>query len=824
MIINPTQEEQQELILDQGLKNIKAQSYQIKNTINTNNLRQCLKETNLMLCELRTSELTPKNYYQLYTTAFDEMQYVTNFFQEEVNRGRKLQDLYDSVQQAKYIIPRLYLMITAGVIYMENNKQSCRQIIFDLFSMIKGIQNPIRGLFIRYYLLKSIKDKLPDKGNEYETKNATFDDTLRFILLNLEDMNQLWIRLSSNTVGNEKLMRDKERNQLKILVGENITRLSSLNGLTLEIYKNRILPKIISILLDSKDNLSQQYLMECIIHAFPDDYNIDCMEIILETITKLNVGVDIKSLIIALMEKLAKYVGNNDNKKKENIEKEIEKIFNLLKNTFSKLIAEDEKLGIDIDIVKVLELQIAFMKFTVNCCPEKDKLQTINLILASGVKTLKIYDLKLTNNSIKLISKLLATSLECKEISIFQIENIFNLMNYLDFNSRSMFSLKIIESFIKNTTNDKIDSLEKIQKILTYMKPLIEDGPDSVEIDEFQFDIEQTIVSKLVFVIGSHSPEVIYDILVELKNVFINGGDKRKKYTFPSLANALLDLCYTISGAYDLQNNYLSDDVKTPIYLDKIQSLDISQINSSDIFYKTLMQIYTLFNEVVTEIKKLNPELAFKIYLNASIQVNSIHSNKNQFEEVCVSFINESISIFQEGKFESNSKYGLLTLLEGTLLNLNILSQENLLQFIQTLQNISQGLIKRNDQCNAMLNIAQLYYTLLGDKNKVIECLTKSKRFADFAITNPKMLILYVIILNKIIYFTEIDESEFIKTEFFEDIIETIKNHIQTISSENKETNDFLPSIQSYFDRTLDTIKTKKNEGKRKVYSEISNL
>ena len=824
MIINPTQEEQQELILDQGLKNIKAQSYQIKNTINTNNLRQCLKETNLMLCELRTSELTPKNYYQLYTTAFDEMQYVTNFFQEEVNRGRKLQDLYDSVQQAKYIIPRLYLMITAGVIYMENNKQSCRQIIFDLFSMIKGIQNPIRGLFIRYYLLKSIKDKLPDKGNEYETKNATFDDTLRFILLNLEDMNQLWIRLSSNTVGNEKLMRDKERNQLKILVGENITRLSSLNGLTLEIYKNRILPKIISILLDSKDNLSQQYLMECIIHAFPDDYNIDCMETILETITKLNVGVDIKSLIIALMEKLAKYVGNNDNKKKENIEKEIEKIFNLLKNTFSKLIAEDEKLGIDIDIVKVLELQIAFMKFTVNCCPEKDKLQTINLILASGVKTLKIYDLKLTNNSIKLISKLLATSLECKEISIFQIENIFNLMNYLDFNSRSMFSLKIIESFIKNTTNDKIDSLEKIQKILTYMKPLIEDGLDSVEIDEFQFDIEQTIVSKLVFVIGSHSPEVIYDILVELKNVFINGGDKRKKYTFPSLANALLDLCYTISGAYDLQNNYLSDDVKTPIYLDKIQSLDISQINSSDIFYKTMMQIYTLFNEVVTEIKKLNPELAFKIYLNASIQVNSIHSNKNQFEEVCVSFINESISIFQEGKFESNSKYGLLTLLEGTLLNLNILSQENLLQFIQTLQNISQGLIKRNDQCNAMLNIAQLYYTLLGDKNKVVECLTKSKRFADFAITNPKMLILYVIILNKIIYFTEIDESEFIKTEFFEDIIETIKNHIQTISSENKETNDFLPSIQSYFDRTLDIIKTKKNEGKRKVYSEISNL
>jgi vacuolar protein sorting-associated protein 35 len=398
-------------------------------------------------------------------------------------------------------------------------------------------------------------------------------------------------------------------------------------------------------------------------------------------------------------------------------------------------------------------------------------------------------------------------------------------MNHLDFNSRSNFSLRIIESFIKNTTNDKIDSLEKIQKILSYMKPLIEDVPDSHEIDEFQFDLEQTIVAKLVFVIGSHSPEVIYDILVELKNVFNNGGDKRKKYTFPSLANALLDLCYTISGAYDLQNNYLSDDVKTPIYLDKIQSIDISQINSSDIFYKTLMQIYTLFNEVVTEIKKLNPELAFKIYLNASIQVNSIHSNKNQFEEVCVSFINESISIFQEGKFESNSKYGLLTLLEGTLLNLNILSQENLLQFIQTLQNISQGLIKRNDQCNAMLNIAQLYYTLLGDKNKVVECLTKSKRFADFAITNPKMLYLHVTILNKIMYFTEIDDNEdFIKASLYEDVIETVKNYIQTITTENKEQKDFLPPIQAYFDRTLEVINKRKLEGKKKIYSEITNL
>jgi hypothetical protein len=123
-----------------------------------------------------------------------------------------------------------------------------------------------------------------------------------------------------------------------------------------------------------------------------------------------------------------------------------------------------------------------------------------------------------------------------------------------------------------------------------------------------------------------------------------------------------------------------------------------------------------------------------------------------------------------------------------------------------------------------MLNIAQLYYTLLGDKNKVIESLTKSKKFADFAITNPKMLYLHVTILNKIMYFTEIDDNDFIKVDLFEDVIETVKNYIQTITIENKEQKDFLPPIQSYFDRTIEVINKRRLEGKKKVYSEISNL
>ncbi len=48
-------------------------------------------------------------------------------------------------------------------------------------------------------------------------------------------------------------------------VGENIIRLSSLEGVTYEIYKQTVLPRILDIVVVCKDTLAQQYLMECVI-------------------------------------------------------------------------------------------------------------------------------------------------------------------------------------------------------------------------------------------------------------------------------------------------------------------------------------------------------------------------------------------------------------------------------------------------------------------------------------------------------------------------------------------------------------------------------
>lgn len=61
--------------------------------------------------------------------------------------------------------------------------------------MVKGVQQPVHGLFLRYYLLKSMKEKLPDKGTPYEGEGGDIDDAVSFIVSNLSEMNRLWGRL-----------------------------------------------------------------------------------------------------------------------------------------------------------------------------------------------------------------------------------------------------------------------------------------------------------------------------------------------------------------------------------------------------------------------------------------------------------------------------------------------------------------------------------------------------------------------------------------------------------------------------------------------------
>ena len=746
---------------------------------------------------------------------------VENYFKDEIRRGRKIKDLYDSVQQAQTLLPRIYLLITVGSIYMENNKNSCRKIIFDLLSLVKGIQDPIRGLFTRYYLLKMIKEKLPDKNNEYEGINGKFEDSLKFILQNLEEMNNLWIRLKNNKNEELNIKLENERDELKSLIGENITRLSSLNGLNEEIYENQVLPNLISIILSNKDKLSQEYIMGCLIYAFPDEFNMKCMNKILDTFYKMNKEVDKINLFINLMDKLSKFfIKNNDNSE---IKKIIDNTYDLLKNGVKNLI-EQESSNDKIDLKSILQLLCSFLNFTINCCPNNEKIINTNYSLKLTKDFLNNYSNSLTNDCLKLINNILCIPLNSNEINIFQLQELNDLMKFLDFNSRENISIKIIESFVNNK-NEKIDTPEKIKTLINFIRPIIE-GEIEIDnnLDDYEIECQQTLVVKLLNLINVDNIDTFYNIINIYKNSIINGSYKRKKYTFSGLMNKILEINYIIIEEYDNKNNNLTEEQKNNINLmNKINTFNIDNINNDDDLKNILKKFYDIIDEILNNFK--DPILTFKFNLQISIQIEKINTNKNNFEEFCANYLNKSLSLIdlEENKFESENKYYLINLIVGAIYNFKIFSQENLNGLVSNLLAKGQKLEKKSDQCKSMIDISSLYYHLLNDKSKVIECLSKAKRFAEFAMTNPIFLSLFILLLNKILYYIEIDNEEFIQAEFINDIIEEINNHLQTIKNEKNIQENILKNIENYYERTINLIKEKKtNNNNKNIYSQIN--
>ena len=819
--------EEKDLNLEKGLKKIKEQSFHINSAIEKNNLRQCLKEAFIMLCELRTNELSPKNYYNLYISVVDVMLNLKNYMIEEINRGRRLIDLYDDVQQAQYVIPRFYLMITVGSIYIEKEPRSTRIIIYDMLGLVKSVQNPIKGLFLRNYLLKMIKDKLPDKDNVYLREGASFEDSLKFIIENMEEMNRLWIRLSSGA-GSEKMRREKERDELKILIGESMNKLSSLENLSIDLYEKNVLPRLLDIIINSKDKLCQQYLMECIIHAFPDSYNVKCMERLLDAISYLEPGVDIGIIFVSLMQKLGNYFGRQDNNTEDNKDKEI---FELAKNIYPILLRNfngymNQNLNSNnksFDLNKLLGLVLSFMKFALQCSPPDQKSQSINNIFSLALDLSNKQPNKLDDDCINKIGLLLIEPLN-SGINIFRMNDFIPLMNFLNYQNKKHLGIKLIETLIKEadsekSTMEKISDLDSLDNVLKYIQPLLGDTRDSVQEDESTYEYEQTIVSKLVYIIRTKNPEIIYRILGDLKNIFSHGGINRRRYTLPPLASRIIQFCHDITICYESKLDLIPEKKKNNKYVKEIiDSLDISKVQNDDIFYKLILNLYKLLTETIDLISQEQPELAFKLFLQSASQANSINCNKEKFQDSCTNFIKNALNIFEEGRYNQNKRYDMLVQISSLLMTLSI-NKDVIGTILEELVKGSQKMVQREDQCKAMLILSQLYFSIFKDEKQVMECLNKARRFADFAMTNPRNLVLFIDYLNKILYFIEQEEKVIdIKPEQIEDVIELIRGHIRTIKNIPSDDISFLENIEAYFKNTITVIQLRKNDSNNKDF------
>jgi len=255
-----------------------------------------------LVSELRTSSLGPKQYYELYMAVFDALRYLSVHLREN-HAVNHLADLYELVQYAGNIVPRMYLMITVGTAYMAIDDAPVKELMKDMMDMSRGVQHPIRGLFLRYYLSGQARDYLPTGDGDGPEGNL--QDSINFILTNFVEMNKLWVRLQHQGHSKEREQRSRERKELQLLVGSNIVRLSQL--VDLETYKTSILGPLLEQVVQCRDVLAQEYLLEVITQVFPDEYHLHTLDQFLGAVSRLNPHVNVKAIVIGLMDRLSDY-------------------------------------------------------------------------------------------------------------------------------------------------------------------------------------------------------------------------------------------------------------------------------------------------------------------------------------------------------------------------------------------------------------------------------------------------------------------------------------------------------------------------------------
>ncbi|XP_016204810.1 vacuolar protein sorting-associated protein 35B isoform X2 [Arachis ipaensis] len=767
--------------LAEGIAGVQHHAFFMHRALDDNNLRDALKYSSLMLSELRTSRLSPHKYYELYMRAFDELRRLELFFKDESRHGVSIFDLYELVQHAGNVLPRLYLLCTVGSVYLRCKDAPVKDVLKDLVEMCHAVLHPIRGLFLRSYLAQISKDKLPDIGSEYdgEGDSGNVMDAVEFILQNFMEMNKLWVRLQHQGPGRIRDKREKERNELRDLVGKNLHILSQIEGVDLEMYKDTVLPSVLEQVVNCKDELAQFYLMECIIQVFPDEYHLQTLETLLGAYPQLQSTVDIKTILSQLMDRLSNYAASNAEVLPEFLQVEA---FTKLSTAIGRVIEAQA----DIPIVGAISLHVSLLTFTLRVHP--DRLDYVDQVLGSCVKKLSGKP-KLDNRATKQVVALLSAPLDKYNdiVTALRLSNYPRVMDHLDNQTNKVMAMLIIQSIMKNNT--LISTADKVEVLFELIKGLITDLDATTvdEVDEEDFSEEQNSVARLIHMLHNNDPEEMFKIICSVKKHIMRGGPRRLPFTVPSLIFSALRLVRQLQGQ---DGDVVGEEVPT-----------------------TPKKIFQLLNEIIEALSSVSsPELALRLYLQCAEAANDC-----DLEPVAYEFFTEAFVLYEEEIADSKAQVTAIHLIIGTLQRMNVFGVENRDTLTHKATGYSAKLLKKPDQCRAVYACSHLFWVDdqdgIKDGERVLLCLKRALRIANAAQQMANVargssgpVTLFVEILNKYIYYFEKGNPQ-ITSATIQGLIELITTEIQGDST------SALPTSDPFFTSTLRYIQFQKQKG-----------
>eukprot|EP01133_Synstelium_polycarpum_P019052 gene19052-22809_t len=760
-------EEEQKKFLEEAKNNVMLQGHHMKVALDNSKLMDALKFASNIINELRTSLLSPKSYYALYMVAFDYLHHLNTYLFEE-KHGKRMIELYEVVQHAGNVLPRLYLLITVGSVYIKTKQAPAKDVLKDLIEMCRGVQHPTRGLFLRYYLSEVTRDKLPDIGSD--EAGGTIFDSIEFIIQNFTETNKLWVRMQHQAPNRDKDRRENERLDLRVLVGKNLSRLSQLEGVDQNIYSTTILPKVVEQIINCKDKIAQQYLMEILIQVFPDEFHLATLDTILSTCAQLTPGVDVKTIIASLIDRLANFAARSPIP--ENID-----IFAVFFTNVKEIIQARPNM----ELQDILGLHVSLLNLTLKCYPEKRDNANEVLGLCQKILSTKTKEEINKPTCVKQIVMLLQIPLDVFKniLAVLKLTSYQPLISCLSYNNRKKVSLDIVNNTIKNSTI--IEEPEEVNSLLETIQTLIKDEsdqPDMEEVDKEDFQEEQNKVASLIHLFDSEDPEKLFKIYIVARSHFGKGGQHRIKHTLVPLVFRSLKFVTKLKKQVD----------------DGIISLDENQWT---------MIGTKIFNFVMETIKALHDiklsDLSFRLYLQA-VQT----ADKCSLQKTTKDFAIKALLIFQEDIADFKAQVSALTILISTLNSLT-LPDVDLYETLagQTIKQASR-LLTPQDQAKLISLCSHLFWVDHSDRqykntDSVLQALKKSLSIISNE-SNPGLNV-FVDILNECLYYFD-KNSGAIPAHFISDLVELIRT---THSKEGDSSSVYLQNTIKFISARKET-------------------
>eukprot|EP01083_Nonionella_stella_P049958 133040_1 len=313
-------EEEQRGKRDIACNAVRKNAYLMQQSLNSKNLNAALGHASTMINELRTAELLPKTYYELWADVTEQLSHLETYIYNEYSSTDTttanvwLSKLYDRVQYSPRVVSRLYLLITVASVCLRvhaKDQEEIIRILVDLGQLTKAVQHPTRGFYLRHHLSQISRRFIPDVPKTVQA--VSLDDhpiiknAIDFVVFNFKEMTKLWIRMQYQGRIRNRNARQAHRWELRKLVVANLRTLSKLNAVSKRIYGNYVFEKVTEVLTcrGFKDRIAHEYLMECLIVEFSDEYHLHTLEGLISVVNKLQSSVNVNSIIIKLLERLS---------------------------------------------------------------------------------------------------------------------------------------------------------------------------------------------------------------------------------------------------------------------------------------------------------------------------------------------------------------------------------------------------------------------------------------------------------------------------------------------------------------------------------------